>query len=104
MKVYAVGGSVRDDLMGIAPKDYDYVVLGSSPEEMLDKGFKAVGAAFPVFLHPETGDEFALARTESSTGERYKDFDCYFGKDVTIEDDLLRRDLTINAIAKDFIS
>ena len=101
MKTYLVGGAVRDELMGILPKDYDYVVVGSTPEEMLSKGFKQVGSDFPVFLHPVTGDEYALARTEKSTGDKYQDFDCYFGKDVTIEDDLYRRDLTINAIAKD---
>lgn len=101
MKVYAVGGQVRDKLLGLEPKDLDYVVVGSTPEEMIERGFKQVGSNFPVFLHPETGDEYALARTEKSTGTNYQDFDCYFGKDVTIEDDLYRRDLTINAIAKD---
>lgn len=101
MKIYLVGGAVRDELMGITPKDLDYVVVGSTPEEILSLGYKQVGANFPVFLHPETGDEYALARTEKSTGDKYQDFDCYFGKDVTLEDDLLRRDLTINAIAKD---
>ena len=101
MKIYEVGGAVRDELLGLTPKDRDYVVVGSTPEEMLSLGYKQVGANFPVFLHPETGDEYALARTEESTGQRYQDFDCYFGKDVTIEQDLERRDLTINAIAKD---
>jgi tRNA nucleotidyltransferase (CCA-adding enzyme) len=101
MKIYLVGGAVRDELMGETPKDLDYVVVGSSPEEMLSLGYKQVGSNFPVFLHPETGDEYALARTEKSTGEKYGDFDCYFGKDVTLKDDLYRRDLTINAIAKD---
>lgn len=101
VKIYLVGGAVRDELLGLAPKDLDYVVVGSTPEEMLSKGFKQVGDNFPVFLHPETNDEYALARTEKSTGERYQDFDCYFGKDVTLMDDLSRRDLTINAIAKD---
>lgn len=101
MKIYLVGGAIRDELMGLVPKDKDYVVTGSTPDEMLSLGFKQVGANFPVFLHPETGDEWALARTESSTGEKYQDFDCYFGKDITIEKDLERRDLTINSIAKD---
>jgi tRNA nucleotidyltransferase (CCA-adding enzyme) len=101
MKIYLVGGAVRDELMGETPEDLDYVVVGSSPEEMLSLGYKQVGSSFPVFLHPETGDEYALARTEKSTGEKYGDFDCYFGKDVTLKDDLYRRDLTINAIAKD---
>lgn len=101
MKVYLVGGAVRDELLGLKPKDLDYVVVGSTPEEMLSKGFKRVGSYFPVFLHPETNDEYALARTEESTGEKYQDFKCYFGKDVTLIDDLSRRDLTVNAIAKD---
>ena len=101
MKKYLVGGAVRDELMGVTPKDLDYVVVGSTPEEMLSLGYKQVGKDFPVFLHPETKDEYALARTEKSTGDKYQDFDCYFGKDVTLEDDLFRRDLTINAIAKD---
>lgn len=101
MKIYAVGGQIRDELMGITPKDLDYVVVGSTPEEMVSLGYKQVGKDFPVFLHPETGDEYALARTEKSTGDKYQDFDCYFGKDVTLLMDLSRRDLTINAIAKD---
>jgi len=100
MKIYLVGGAVRDTLLGLVSKDFDYVVVGSTPEEMLSKGFKQVGSNFPVFLHPESGDEYALARTEESTGDKYQDFDCYFGKDVTLMDDLSRRDLTINAIAK----
>lgn len=101
MKVYLVGGAVRDEIMGIEPKDKDYVVVGATPAEMFNKGFKQVGADFPVFLHPETGDEYALARTERKNGEGYQAFDCYFGTDVTLMDDLRRRDLTINAIAKD---
>lgn len=101
MEIYLVGGAVRDEIMGLKPKDLDYVVVGSSPEEMLSLGYKQVGVNFPVFLHPDTGDEYALARTEKSTGEKYQDFDCHFGKDVTLIDDLTRRDLTINAIAKD---
>jgi tRNA nucleotidyltransferase (CCA-adding enzyme) len=101
VKIYLVGGAVRDEIMGLTPKDLDYVVVGSTPEEMLSKGFKQVGSKFPVFLHPETNDEYALARTEESTGEKYQDFDCYFGEDVTLIEDLSRRDLTINAMAKD---
>lgn len=98
-KTYLVGGAVRDQLMNKESNDLDYVVVGSSPEEMIAAGFEQVGADFPVFLHPETRDEYALARTERKTGNGYNGFDTYFGKEVTIEEDLLRRDLTINAIA-----
>ncbi|AUR92317.1 coil containing protein [Vibrio phage 1.170.O._10N.261.52.C3] len=98
MEIYLVGGAVRDILMGVTPKDYDYVVVGSSPEEMLSKGFKEVGKDFPVFLHPVSGEEYALARTERKVGTGYKGFECDW-KEVTLEEDLLRRDLTINAIA-----
>ena len=98
MKVFLVGGAVRDMLMGIKPKDFDFVVVGSSPEEMLSYGFQQVGADFPVFLHPHTGDEFALARTERSTGKGHTGFDCKW-EGVTLEEDLSRRDLTINAMA-----
>lgn len=101
MKVYAVGGQVRDEIMGAEPKDRDYVVVGSSVEEMLSLGFTKVGAHFPVFLHPETGEEYALARTELSTGDGYNDYEVQFAPTVTIEEDLRRRDLTINSIAKD---
>lgn len=101
MKAFLVGGAVRDALMGVPCEDNDYVVAGSSPEEMLSKGFTEVGSGFPVFLHPVSKDEYALARTEYSIGVGYKDFNCYFGEDVTLEDDLLRRDLTINSIAQD---
>tara|TARA_R110000787_G_scaffold44901_1_gene109788 strand:- start:10237 stop:11517 length:1281 start_codon:yes stop_codon:yes gene_type:complete len=100
MKVYHVGGCVRDILLGLEYNDIDCVVVGSTPEEMLSKDFKQVGSEFPVFLHPVSGDEWALARTEYSTGSGYQDFECSFGKDVTLEDDLLRRDLTVNAIAQ----
>jgi tRNA nucleotidyltransferase (CCA-adding enzyme) len=99
MKTYLVGGAVRDMLMGMDPKDLDYVVVGSSPEEMLSQGFSQVGANFPVFLHPETGDEYALARREKKTGEGYLGFTSEFGTDVTLEEDLSRRDLTINSMA-----
>ncbi|GBG14461.1 tRNA nucleotidyltransferase [Novimethylophilus kurashikiensis] len=101
MKIYLVGGAVRDALMGLPMKDYDYVVVGSSPAEMVAKGYKQVGADFPVFLHPYTGDEYALARTERKTGAGYHGFSVYAAPDVTLEDDLSRRDLTINAMAVD---
>lgn len=101
MKTYAVGGAVRDMLMGLEPKDRDYVVIGSTPEEMLQAGFSRVGADFPVFLHPETGDEYSLARREKKTGKGYLGFESEFGTDVTLEEDLSRRDLTCNSIAYD---
>lgn len=101
MKIYEVGGAVRDSLLGKIPKDKDWVVVGSSPEEMVNNGFKPIGKDFPVFLHPKTNEEYALARTERKTGHGYHGFNFYFGKEVTLEDDLSRRDLTINAIAKD---
>jgi len=101
MKIYRVGGSVRDELMGIEPKDHDFLVTGSSFQEMLSLGFKQVGKSFPVFLHPETGDEYALARRERSTGPGHSDFAVEFTPDVTVEEDLRRRDLTINSIALD---
>lgn len=97
--VYLVGGAVRDILMGLEPKDSDYVVVGSSAEEMLADGFEKVGADFPVFLHPETGDEYALARREKKTGTGYLGFTSEFGSDVTLVEDLQRRDLTINSMA-----
>lgn len=100
-KVYLVGGAVRDFLMGKEPSDKDYVVVGASPEEMLAAGFERVGADFPVFLHPITKDEYALARTERKQGHGYHGFSVDYGKDVTLEEDLLRRDFTINAIAMD---
>ena len=99
MKTYPVGGAVRDMLMGLEPKDKDYVVVGSSPSDMLAAGFSQVGADFPVFLHPETGDEYALARREKKTGTGYLGFTSEFGVDVTLEEDLGRRDLTINSMA-----
>lgn len=101
MKVYLVGGAVRDELMGLEPKDRDYVVVGATHEKMISMGFIQVGASFPVYLHRESKEEYALARTEISTGPGYHDFEVVFNDHVTIEEDLARRDLTINAIAKD---
>jgi len=101
VKVYRVGGSVRDELLGLPVKDHDYVVVGSDPEEMVRLGFRPVGKDFPVFLHPETGEEYALARTERKTGRGYKGFAVFAAPEVTLEQDLARRDLTINAIARD---
>lgn len=101
MKVYAVGGAIRDTLMGLPVHDIDYVVVGSSVEEMLAKGFRPVGKDFPVFLHPETQAEYALARTERKTGQGYKGFHFYANPSVTLEQDLERRDLTINAMAQE---
>lgn len=101
MKIYLVGGAVRDEIMGVDSRDRDYVVVGSTPEQMLALGYKQVGGDFPVFIHPDTNDEYALARTEFKEGHGYQGFNVTFGPDVTLEDDLLRRDLTINAIAKD---
>lgn len=100
-QVYRVGGAVRDFLMGKQSSDEDYVVVGASPEEMLAAGFEQVGADFPVFLHPETKDEYALARMERKQGHGYHGFTVEYGKDVSLADDLIRRDLTINAIAMD---
>jgi tRNA nucleotidyltransferase (CCA-adding enzyme) len=100
MQIYLVGGAVRDKLMGLPTKDKDWVVVGSTPEELCQKGFKPVGKDFPVFLHPETHEEYALARTERKTAKGYKGFTFYFDTDVTLEQDLQRRDLTINAIAE----
>ena len=99
MKIYIVGGAVRDYLLGHPVKDYDFVVTGATPQEMLDKGFTQVGADFPVFLHPETKAEYALARKERKTGVGYFGFETYFDPTVTIIQDLHRRDLTINAMA-----
>lgn len=101
MNFFRVGGCVRDRLLGIDSKDVDWVVVGATPEEMLAKGFEQVGADFPVFLHPETGEEYALARKERRTGKGYHGFATEFGKDVTLKDDMFRRDLTINALALD---
>lgn len=99
LQVYVVGGAVRNVLMGLPVKDMDYVVIGSTPEEMLALGYTQVGADFPVFLHPTTGDEYALARTERKTGKGYRGFDVNASPEVTLEEDLRRRDLTVNAMA-----
>ncbi len=101
MKRYLVGGAVRDQLLGIDVYDQDWVVVGATAEEMLALGYQSVGKDFPVFLHPKTKQEYALARTERKTGAGYKGFDCFFSPDVSLEEDLKRRDLTINAIARD---
>jgi tRNA nucleotidyltransferase (CCA-adding enzyme) len=104
VKAYVVGGAVRDELLGLPLKDRDYVVVGATPEEMVRRGFKPVGKDFPVFLHPQTKEEYALARTERKSGRGYKGFTVHAAPDVTLEDDLRRRDLTINAMAKDLDS
>ena len=100
MQIYLVGGAVRDELLGSAVTDRDYVVVGSSVDEMLAAGFRPVGKDFPVFLHPKTQDEYALARTERKVASGYKGFTIHAATDVTLEEDLGRRDLTINAVAK----
>lgn len=101
MKTYCVGGAVRDELLGFPIKDKDFVVVGATPQAMLDAGYRPVGKDFPVFLHPKTHDEYALARTERKTAKGYKGFTVHASPEVTLEEDLARRDLTINAIAKD---
>lgn len=101
MKQYIVGGAVRDQILGRKPRDYDYVWVGATVQDMLDKGFKQVGADFPVFLDPIDGSEHALARKERKTGAGYSGFETSFETSVTLEDDLFRRDLTINAMALD---
>ena len=101
MKTYIVGGAVRDRLLGLPVVDRDYVVVGATPDEMLALGYQPVGKDFPVFLHPKTREEYALARTERKSGHGYKGFKVYAAPDVTLEDDLRRRDLTINAMAED---
>jgi tRNA nucleotidyltransferase (CCA-adding enzyme) len=101
VKTYCVGGAVRDELLGRPVKDRDYVVVGATPEEMVRQGYKPVGKDFPVFLHPRTQEEYALARTERKTARGYHGFEIRAAPDVTLEQDLARRDLTINAIARD---
>jgi len=100
LQVYIVGGAVRDALLGQPAGDRDWVVVGATPEEMVRRGFIPVGGDFPVFLHPETKEEYALARTERKSGRGYKGFTFYTGIDVTLEEDLKRRDLTVNAMAQ----
>jgi tRNA nucleotidyltransferase (CCA-adding enzyme) len=100
VKAYVVGGAVRDELLGLPLKDRDYVVVGATPEEMVRQGYRPVGKDFPVFLHPATQEEYALARTERKSGRGYKGFTVHAAPDVTLEEDLRRRDLTINAMAK----
>ncbi|MAD46279.1 MAG: multifunctional CCA addition/repair protein [Oceanospirillaceae bacterium] len=101
MQIYLVGGAVRDALLNIPVKDRDWVVVGATPDDMLALGYEQVGADFPVFLHPDSHEEYALARTERKSGKGYQGFDCRFSPDISLEDDLLRRDLTINAMAQD---
>ncbi|WP_462380007.1 multifunctional CCA addition/repair protein [Pseudomonas sp. Marseille-QA0892] len=101
MQIYKVGGAVRDRLLGRPVTEIDWVVVGSTAEEMIAKGFKPVGSDFPVFLHPKTGEEYALARTERKSGRGYGGFVFHASPDVTLEQDLIRRDLTINAMAED---
>ncbi len=101
MKIYSVGGAVRDELLGLPVKDRDYVVVGATPGQMVELGYQPVGRDFPVFLHPQTHEEYALARTERKTARGYAGFEFHAAPDVTLEQDLARRDLTINAIARD---
>ena len=101
MKIYRVGGSVRDELLGLGVADRDYVVVGTTPQALLDQGFRPVGKDFPVFLHPQTQEEYALARTERKTAPGYAGFAFHAAPDVTLEQDLARRDFTINAMAID---
>lgn len=101
MQIYLVGGAVRDKLLGLPVKDRDWVVVGATPGQMLELGYKPVGKDFPVFLHPDTKEEYALARTERKSGKGYKGFSFHTDPDVTLEEDLQRRDLSINAMAED---
>ncbi|MFV9615328.1 MAG: multifunctional CCA tRNA nucleotidyl transferase/2'3'-cyclic phosphodiesterase/2'nucleotidase/phosphatase, partial [Gammaproteobacteria bacterium] len=101
MKTYLVGGAVRDEILSYPFKEKDWVVVGATVDDMIAAGYQQVGKDFPVFLHPETKEEHALARTERKTAAGYKGFEVHASPDVTLEDDLVRRDLTINAIAKD---
>ncbi|PJG83319.1 multifunctional CCA addition/repair protein [Caviibacterium pharyngocola] len=101
MQIYLVGGAVRDKLLGLAVKDRDWLVVGATPQELLAQGYQQVGKDFPVFLHPDSKEEYALARTERKNGAGYTGFICDFSPHISLEEDLLRRDLTINAIAQD---
>lgn len=101
MKIYKVGGAVRDSIIGEKPQDVDYVVVGSNEEELISSGFLRVGKSFPVFLHPETKEEYALARKEIKIGKKHTDFAFDFSSSITLEDDLQRRDFTCNSLAED---
>ena len=101
MKIYLVGGAVRDKLLNYPSDENDWVVVGSSPEQMVDLGYQPVGQDFPVFIKPQTGEEYALARTERKSGHGYQGFTFHTAADISLEDDLIRRDLTINAMAED---
>jgi len=101
VQIYLVGGAVRDKLLSLPVKDKDFVVVGATPAEMLEQGYQQVGKDFPVFLHPSSKQEYALARTERKSGSGYTGFTCYAAPDVTLEQDLVRRDLTINAMVED---
>ncbi|WP_439328358.1 multifunctional CCA addition/repair protein [Lonepinella sp. BR2357] len=101
MQVYLVGGAVRDQLLNLPVKDRDWLVVGTTPEQLIQQGYQQVGHDFPVFLHPKSKEEYALARTERKSGSGYTGFICDFSPEITLEQDLIRRDLTINAIAQD---
>ena len=101
MRIYTVGGAVRDELLGLPVSDRDHVVVGATPEQLIGRGYRPVGRDFPVFLHPQTNEEYALARTERKTAPGYSGFVFHAAPDVTLEEDLARRDLTINAMARD---
>ena len=101
MKIYLVGGAIRDELLGLPINERDWCVVGAKPEDLLSKGYRRVGKDFPVFLHPKTGEEYALARTEKKVAPGYDGFTFQTSPDVSIDEDLKRRDLTINAMAKD---
>ena len=101
MKIYLVGGAVRDQIMGVSSRDRDYVVVGSSIDEMLSRGYILVGKSFPVFIKPDSSDEYALARKEKKIGDKHTDFELIFDSSITLEEDLMRRDFTCNAIAYD---
>src|SRR5687768_18354390 len=98
MKTYLVGGSVRDEILGLPVTDHDYVVVGSTPDEMVRLGYRPVGKDFPVFLHPQSQEQYALARTERKVSRGHKGFEVYASPDVTLREDLARRDLTLNPI------
>ncbi|PLZ00702.1 multifunctional CCA addition/repair protein [Burkholderia sp. WAC0059] len=101
MRIYVVGGAIRDELLGLPVRDRDYVVVGATPEQMVAQGYRPVGKDFPVFLHPQTHEEYALARTERKVAAGYHGFQFFYAPDVTLEEDLARRDLTVNAMARE---